>query len=135
MLQATVANCNIGCMQFPLYHLLQLSLHVWYFACIGLQGKTPYFCYYAIVETVVRGWLVCVCCVCIHADNVCTSIGMYDCIYICECTALMSPNRAKQPYMQTGYSQVYSCLQQYDLALHVIKSYWPMKWLFCCRVL
>ena len=29
---------------------------------------------------------------------------MYDCIYIlhiCECTALMSPNRAKQPYLQT----------------------------------
>ena len=24
---------------------------------------------------------------------------------ICECTALMSPNRAKQPYMQKGSSQ------------------------------
>ena len=29
---------------------------------------------------------------------------MYDSAYICECTALMSPSRAKQPYMQTGYS-------------------------------
>ena len=42
-------------------------------------------------------------CACTHVVNACASIRAT--VHIRECTALMSPNRAKQPYMQTECSQ------------------------------
>ena len=69
--------------------------------CVCVRACVHVYCMCLCVHVCVC--CVCVLCVCVHAVNVCTSICMT--VNIRECTALMSPNRAKQPYNKTGYSQ------------------------------
>ena len=60
-------------------------------------------------------------CACTHVVNVCASICAT--VHIHEGTALMSLNRAKQPYMQTECSQFQLLAMLWDLVLHVICNY------------
>ena len=60
-------------------------------------------------------------CTCI---NICTSICMT--VHISECTALMSPNRAKQPYMHEMWILIDLQLLP-TLGFGMIGSCWPMR--------
>ena len=74
---------------------------------LAREDPFHYFCYYAIVETVVRGWLLSVVYVHMQIMFAHPYDCMYDCIYIHEYTALMNPNRAKQP---NRMQSICSCL-------------------------
>ena len=81
-LVAVNLDCNIGCLQFSLYHALVTTVPALMALCIVLQRQTLhlyYTLYYAIVETVVRCSFVCGG-VCAHM-YVCACV----CVRVCVC--------------------------------------------------